>query len=313
VTAVRARLLTLLALLALLAAPAAWAQGQADGGVRPVPALTARVIDQTGTLAPAQRQALEDKLAAFEAQAGPQIVLLLVPATAPEDIAAYAQRVADTWKIGRREVGDGVLLVVAKDERRVRIEVAKALEGAIPDLAARQIIDRAITPAFRQGDFAGGLDAAVDQLAARIRGEHLPPPEPRGAGSGLDLEQLLMFFFVGVTVVSSVLTALLGRRLGTVATAAAAGGVGGWLAGSVLVGVGVAVAALVLVGVFGVGAALRKAGIGGGGPGGGWSSGGSGRGGWSAGGGGRGGFGGGGGFSSGRGGNFGGGGASGGW
>ena len=114
------------------------------------------------------RDRLEAKLAAFEAEAGPQIVLLLVPATAPEDIAAYAQRVADTWKIGRREVGDGVRVVVAKDERRVRIEVAKALEGAIPDLAARQIIDQSIRPAFRANDYAGGLEAALDQLIARI-------------------------------------------------------------------------------------------------------------------------------------------------
>ena len=111
-------------------------------------------------------------------------MLLLVPATAPEDIAAYAQRVADTWKIGRRDVGDGVLVVVAKDERRVRIEVAKALEGAIPDLAARQIIDNAIRPAFRANDYAGGLDAAVDQLIARIQGEALPAPTARGKARG---------------------------------------------------------------------------------------------------------------------------------
>lgn len=309
---VLARALTLVALAALLLAPAAWrgawAQGQPDGGVQPVPALSGRVVDRAGALRPEQRQALEAKLAAFEAQAGPQIVLLLVPTTAPEDIAAYAQRVADEWKIGRREVGDGLLLVAAMNDRRVRIEVAKALEGAVPDLAARQVIDRAIAPAFRGGDVAGGLDAALEMLFARIRGEHLPAPEPRGgAPGGMDLEQLLMFFFVGVTAVSSVLTALLGRRLGTLATAGLAGGVGGWLAGSVLVGLGVAVAALVLVGVFGLGSAMRRAGHGGPGSGG-WSSG---RGGWGGGSSGRGGFGGG--FSSGRGGNFGGGGASGGW
>ena len=111
------------------------------GAQLPVPELSGRVIDQTGTLNAAQRSALESKLAGFEAQAGPQIVVLLVPTTAPEDIAAYAQRVADQWKIGRRDQGDGLLLVVAKNDRRVRIEVAKALEGAVPDLAARQIID----------------------------------------------------------------------------------------------------------------------------------------------------------------------------
>ncbi|MDE1949885.1 MAG: TPM domain-containing protein, partial [Burkholderiales bacterium] len=150
----------------LLAAAAAWAQD-----VQPVPALSARVIDATGTLAPAQRQALEDKLAAFEKQAGSQFVILVVATTAPEDIVAYAQRVADQWKIGRREVGDGLLIVVAKNDRAVRIEVAKKLEGAVPDLAASRIIEGVVVPAFRQGDFAGGLNAAVDQIEARIRGE----------------------------------------------------------------------------------------------------------------------------------------------
>ena len=152
-----------------------WAPASAQD-VLPVPPLSGRIVDQTGTLNEAQRAALDSKLAAFEAQAGPQIVLLLVPATAPEDIAAYAQRVADSWKIGRREVGDGVLVVVAKNERKVRIEVAKALEGAIPDLAARQIIDNAIRPAFRADDYAGGLNRAVDQIIARINGEGLPAP-----------------------------------------------------------------------------------------------------------------------------------------
>ena len=119
----------------------------------------ARVIDQTGTLTEPQRAALEPKLAAFEGKAGHADRRADGADHAPEDIAAYAQRVADQWKIGRRDVGDGVLIVVAKNDRRVRIEVAKALEGAMPDLAARQIIDRAITPAFRAGDFAGGLNA----------------------------------------------------------------------------------------------------------------------------------------------------------
>jgi hypothetical protein len=113
-------------------------------------------------LSAAQVRALEAKLAAFEAAHGSQVVVLLVRSTAPEDIAAYAFRVADAWKIGRREVGDGVLLLVAKDDRKVRIEVARALEGAIPDLAAWRIIDGAITPAFRRGDFAGGIDAGVE-------------------------------------------------------------------------------------------------------------------------------------------------------
>ena len=147
----------------------------------------------------------------------------MVPSTAPEDIAAYAQRVGDAWKIGRRDVGDGLLIVVAKDDRRVNIETAKALEGAMPDLAARQIIDRAIVPAFRAGDYAGGLDAAVDQLMARIQGEALPrPPAARRRARRsrrLQVEELLIFFFVGVPVIGAVLTGLLGRKLGSLVTA----------------------------------------------------------------------------------------------
>jgi len=297
-----------------LLAPAAWAQ-------QAVPALTGRVIDATATLDASRRDALEAKLAAFEAEAGPQIVVLLVASTAPEDIAAYAQRVADTWKIGRRDQGDGVLLVVAKSDRRVRIEVAKALEGAIPDLAARQIIDNAIRPAFRADDYAGGIDAAIDQLMARIRGEALPAPVPlptrEGALPGLQLEELAMFLFVAVPVVATVLTRLFGRKLGALLAAGGAGYGAWWFTASAWVAAGVGLAALVLVGIIGFGAAAggaaRRAGRRGrslphvgGWDGGGWGGG--------FGGGGGGGFGGGGGgFSSGGGGDFGGGGASGDW
>ena len=141
-----------------------------------VPALTAHVIDTTATLNSTQQQSLEEKLATFERDSGAQVVILMVPTTQPEDIASYGNRVGNTWKIGRKGIGDGLLLVVAKTDRKVRIEVAKSLEGAIPDLAAKQIIDEAISPHFRQGDFAGGLDAALDQIMARIKGEALPAP-----------------------------------------------------------------------------------------------------------------------------------------
>lgn len=303
----------LLALAALLLGP---------GPVRaqdlqPVPALTARVTDGTGTLSAAETQALEAKLAAFEQQAGTQMVVLIVATTQPEDIAAYAYRVADQWKIGRRQVGDGLLILVAKNDRRMRIEVAKALEGAVPDLAARMVIDNAMRPAFKAGDYAGGLSAAVDQLAARVRGEALPLPEAKNnrkaqRSGGINLGELVMFFFIGVPVVGAVLTGLLGRKLGSVAAGGATGGIA-WLLGISPLLAGVAgVLALVLVGVIGIGAAAgRRGGLGGGGGmppiiwGGG---GGGGGGGWSGGGGGDGG-----GFSSGGGGDFGGGGASGDW
>ncbi len=302
---------------ALLLAALAWA-GLLGGlaraqDVQAVPALSARVIDTTGTLAAPEREALEQRLAAFEAQAGPQIVLLMVATTAPEDITAYAQRVADTWKIGRRDVGDGVLVVVARDDRRVRIEVAKALEGAIPDLAARQIIDRAMRTPFREGRYGDGLMAAVEQLEARIRGENLPAPEARGSGGGgdggLDLEGIAVFFFIAVAVAGQVLTAIFGRKLGSLLVAGVAGGLGWWITTSVFVALGAAVAALVLVGILGIGSVARRIGRGGrnlphigGWNGGGWGGGGGGS--WGGGGGG---------FSSGGGGDFGGGGASGDW
>nr|WP_230976743.1 TPM domain-containing protein [Pseudothauera rhizosphaerae] len=273
--------------------------------LQPVPALTARVMDQTGTLDAGRRQALDDKLAAFEKERGTQLVVLLVPTTAPEDIAAYAFRVADTWKIGRRDVGDGLLLVVAKDDRAVRIEVARALEGAVPDLAAFRIIDRLILPAFRQGDFAGGLDAGVEALMKLVRGEELPLPQADDtqAGGTLSLADLAVFLFVGVPIVGGVLNAMLGRKLGTLVTAGGTGVLVKLLTGSLLLAVIGGMLALIFV-----------LGMGSGGGGGGIGRGGGGRGGpiiW--GGGGRGGGFGGGGFGSGGGGSFGGGGASGRW
>lgn len=280
----------LIALAALGAATLAPAQE-----LLPVPTLTARVIDQTGTLTPEQRGALEGKLAAFEGSHGAQIAVLIVASTAPEELADYTQRVGDAWKLGRADVGDGVLLVVALEQRRVRIAVAKTLQGAIPDLAARQIIERQIRPAFRSGDVAGGLNAAVDQLFARITNEGLPAPAARAqAQQGFQLEELAMFFFVAVPIAGAVLTGLFGRKLGSLLTAAGAGGVGWWFSASLLVAAGVAVVALVLVGLFGIGSAARRLGrrggslphIGGWGGGGGWSGGGGGGGGFSSGGGG---------------------------
>ena len=314
---VAAKLLTIWGLVALFSGPV-----RAQEPL-PVPALTARVMDATGTLSATQREALEGKLAAFEAQAGPQIVVLMVATTQPEDIAAFTQRVGETWKIGRRDVGDGLLLVVAKNDRRLWIAPAKALEGAVPDLAARQIARDIITPAFKTGDYAGGLDKGVDALIARIRGEGLPEPARRSPGAaaddGFQVEDLLAFLFVAVPVAGGLLSAMVGRKLGALLTGGAAGGVVWWVTQSLLLGVGAGVVGLLVVGVLGLGSALRGLGGQGGrrsrgdrsGPvvfgDGGWSRGG---GGWSGGGGGGGGFGG---FSSGGGGDFGGGGAGGSW
>jgi uncharacterized protein len=288
---------------------AAWLPlaGWAQGGVQPVPALTAHVMDSTGTLDAAQRDALEAKLTAFEQSRGAQVVMLMVPTTQPEDIAAYAQRVGDSWKIGRMGVGDGLLLVVAKNDRKVRIETTKALEGAVPDLAARQIIDSAITPRFKQGDFAGGLNAAADQLIALISGESLPAPKhssgSSGGNDGFEWTDLAVFLFFAVPIAGRIAAGILGRKFGSLMTGGVVG-VLAWVFTSSLIVAGLAV----LVGtVFALVASLGALGRGGRSSGG-WTSGGFGSGGWSSGGSSDGG-----GFSSGGGGDFGGGGASGDW
>lgn len=273
-----------------------------------IPALTAHVIDTTGTLDGAQKQGLEAKLTAFEASRGAQIVVLMVPTTQPEDIAGYTQRVGDSWKIGRKGVGDGLLLVVAKNDRKVRIATAKALEGAIPDLAARQIIDRAITPRFKEGDFDGGLGAAVDQLMARISGENLPMPEATGKQSsdqGFEWADLAVFLFFAVPIGARLLSGLLGRKGGAFATGGIVGVLAWLFTSSLLLTIGAGVVGV----IFGLIASLGSlGGLGrgssgwGSGGGNGWSSGGGFSGGGSSGG-----------FSSGGGGDFGGGGASGDW
>ncbi|MEH3085598.1 MAG: TPM domain-containing protein [Xylophilus ampelinus] len=319
-----AGVLRLLALgLWLALGPASGAHAQK---VRTIPALSGRVIDTAEVLTVAQQRQLDNRLAALERDKGSQIVVLLVSTTAPEDIFTYANRASNIYRIGRRNIGDGVLIVVAKEDRKVRIEVAKALEGAVPDLAAQQIIDEAITPRFRQGDFIGGLNLAVDQLGARIRGEPLPAPAPqaspdaprkspmqRGPFEGIQWFDLAIFAFIGLPLVTGVLRRLLGRPIGALAGAGAMGGLA-LLFTSSLALAGAAALVGLLFGLF-----SRTGTFGGSLPGvGGWSTGGGGAGGWSGGGfpggwsgGGRGA--GGGGFSSGRGGDFGGGGASGDW
>lgn len=284
-------------LLLLLASAVGWGQG-----LLPVPELRARAMDQTGTLDAAALAALEARLAAFEQERGSQVVVLIVPTTAPEDIADYTQRLGDAWKIGRQDVGDGVLFVVAKDDRRLRIATAKTLEGAIPDLLARRILDQAVTPAFRQGDFAGGINAGVDHILARIRGEDLPLPGETGNAVAGDLSwpDLLIFLAFAVPMVAAVLRSIFGNKLGTVLTGVGAGGLAFALTGVLWIALGAGLLGM-LAALFMQHLPVQSGSSGRGGRGGHW---GGGRGG---------GFGGGGGFSSGGGGNFGGGGASGGW
>ncbi|TNF62000.1 MAG: YgcG family protein [Burkholderiales bacterium] len=264
-------------------------------------------MDQTGTLGPDDLARLEDRLARFEAERGAQVVVLMLSTTAPEDIADFTQRLGDAWKIGRRDVGDGLLFVIAKDDRRMRIAPAKTLEGAVPDILARRILDEAVAPAFRRGDYAGGIEAGLDQVLSRIAGESLPlPGDVRRAGDdGVPVADLLIFLAFAVPLFSAVLREIFGHRLGTALTGVAAGGLGWALTQVLWMAIG--------AGLLGLLAALfirqlpRAPAQGGRSRSGHWGSSGgrgAGHGGWGGGGGG---------FGSGGGGNFGGGGASGGW
>lgn len=290
------RALTALIFAALLPWQAVLAQP-----LQPVPALTARVIDQTGTLSAAQTEAIEARLRSLEEKSGSQVVVLMVPSTAPEDIAPYAHRVASDWKIGRKDVGDGLLIVIAKDDRRMRMEVARALEGAIPDLVAARIIDQQMAPFFRQNDYAGGILAAIDQVGARIAGEYLPAPsQQRSAADDVDLEGMAIFLFFGVMVIGPVIRRIFGNKFGSVLVGGATGLLAYLFTASLLLAGLAAVVALLLTLLSN---STKGGGRGGGGPfigGGGFGGGRSG------------GFGGGG-FRSGGGGSFGGGGASGRW
>ncbi|MBX9712084.1 MAG: YgcG family protein [Xanthobacteraceae bacterium] len=265
-----------------------------------VPPLTGRVVDLTSTLSADEAASLEQKLKEFEDRKGSQIEVLIVPTTQPEAIEQYSLRVVEQWKLGRKKVDDGALLLVAKDDRKLRIEVGYGLEGALNDATSKRIIDEIITPRFRTGDFAGGINAGVGRMISVVDGEPLPAPKPIQRMSPGALDALGQFFpvlFIGTLVVGSILRSALGR-----------------LFGSLVTGGGVAFVAWMFVGVWGVAAIVGLIGFfftlvgdflmsSGGGRGGGFSSGGSS---WGGGGGGGGGF-------SGGGGSFGGGGASGSW
>ena len=177
-----------------------------------VPELSRRVTDLTATLSAEQVTALENKLAAFEAQKGSQIAVLIVATTGPKDIAEFGIEVADLWQIGRKGIDDGVILIVAKDDRKLRVEVGYGLEGVIPDAVAKRVISETITPYFKNGDYVGGIDAGITQLMGLIGGEALPaPPESRGEGQG---DGAFMFILFGGLIAGFVLSAMMGRVMG---------------------------------------------------------------------------------------------------
>jgi uncharacterized protein len=197
------------------------------------------VTDITGTLTAEQQTALEQKLAAFEARKGSQLAVLIVPTTRPEEIEQYSIRVVEQWKLGRGTVGgkkvdDGALLLIAKDDHRIRIEVGYGLEGVLTDAMSNRIISETIAPAFRGGNFYEGIDAGLGQMMKLIEGEPLPPPEhswqTRGHGSGGSILPQLLF---AVLIGSVLLRAVFGRTLGSVFTGLGAGALV-WIAGYAL-------------------------------------------------------------------------------
>lgn len=217
------------------------------GELQPVPPLKARVTDLTATLSSAQTAALEQKLASFEARKGSQIVVLVLASTQPETIEQFGIRVMDTWKPGRKGVDDGVILLVAKNDRRLRIEVGYGLEGSLNDATAKRIIDETITPRFKAGDLPGGIEAGVDAILAVVDGESLPAPADGGGAANPILsfsqvgENTFLFGIAVLVIVGTALRYLIGSFLGSLVNGGIAAGVGylftGTLSGALIGGV----------------------------------------------------------------------------
>ena len=205
----------------------------------PVPPLQARLTDLTGTLTAEQQAGLEQYLRAFETRKGTQIAVLIVPTSKPEEVDQYALRVVEQWKLGRKKVDDGALLLIAKDDRTLRIEVGYGIEGALNDATAKRIVNEVIAPRLKEGDYFGGVSAGVDQMIRVIDGEPLPTTKPGAAGPGRDfgiqnIGQLLPMLFVLALVVGGVLRSVLGRIPDAVVTGGVLG-LTGWLLGGAVI------------------------------------------------------------------------------
>jgi len=290
-------LLKAVALLAMSSIGLGPASAMADSLV-PVPPLTRHVVDQAGLLQPAQAEDLDRRLWQFEKTHGSQIAVLIVTTTQPESIEQYSIRVFDAWHLGRKQQNDGILILVATQDRKLRIDTGYGLEGVIPDAIAKRVVSEIIAPQFRAGNPLGGLIAGVEQIEKLIAGEHLPPAASQGGQDGQgQFAELLVVGIVAATIVGGVLSLILGRFFGSLATAGVVGFIAWFMVGSLFAGIATAVMVFLYV----------LAGGGRGGPArGGW-------GGWGGGWGGGGGFPTGGGWGGGGGGSAGGGGASGQW
>jgi uncharacterized protein len=199
-----------------------------------VPALAGHVTDQTATLTQEQKSTLEQTLTTFEARKGTQLAVLIVPTTAPEAIEQYALRVAEQWKLGRKKVDDGVILVVAKDDRTVRIEVGYGLEGALSDIVSKRIISETLLPRFKQGDFYGGIEAGTGQIMKVVDGEPLPATQSSPNGNEQSLRQFVPFLFIVALGVSSVLRSVFGKVGGSLVTGLVVTGLAWFVIGTLL-------------------------------------------------------------------------------
>jgi uncharacterized protein len=268
------------ALRALLAAVALCWITAADAQV-PVPALTGRVVDQTATLRADERATLERTLESFEARKGTQLAVLIVPTTAPEEIEQFSIRVAEQWKVGRKKVDDGVILVVAKNDRTMRIEVGYGLEGALTDLTTKRIIDEVILPRFKEQDFYGGISAGVDQIIRVTDGEPLPAPSRKPAAGERDIRGLIPIVFILAIALGGVLRTALGRVPGALVAGGAVAVIAWFVVGALSMAIFSGVIAMFVtlgggMGRHGFGGYYGGTGRGGGGGGGGGFSGGGG-------------------------------------
>lgn len=228
---------SLLALCTLLA----FAAGSVQAELVAIPAIKTRVTDLTQTLTAEQQAQLEAKLASFEQQKGSQIAVLIVPTTQPEDIAQYSIRVAEAWKLGREKQDDGILVLVAKNDHKMRIEVGYGLEGAIPDLIAKRIISEVMAPKFKQGDFYGGIDNAVDKLIGLTNGENLPAPEAKSHKAS-NFDNIFPLLLFGGLISGLFLRSILGNFMGSA--------VNGGLLGTALWMLGFAIGGALLLGLL---------------------------------------------------------------
>ncbi|GAB7547736.1 TPM domain-containing protein [Cupriavidus sp. 8B] len=250
-----------------------------------VPPLTTRVTDLTGTLTRDQLQALNQKLQAFETKKASQVSVLIVPTTQPETIEQYSLRVVEQWKLGRKRVDDGALLIVAKDDRTLRIEVGYGLEGILTDATSKRIISEDIVPHFKQGDFYGGLDAGIDRMLQVIGGESLPPPKATAGGERDPIRQYMPIVLMLTLLLGGVLRSALGRFPGAIAAGGAIGVVAWLFSGTILVALVAGVLALSFtllgggmgahVGAWSIGGRSGRSGGGFGGGGGGFGGGGA--------------------------------------